>query len=115
MTTYANLYIDQGSDYETSIVIEDSAGDPLVLNDLEFHGQIRRTPQSDTAYDFEIIKSTSTIGGIIVKLDRDTSLSMYPGRYVYDIFALDQGFNTRFKVLEGIVEVIAQVSRIENV
>lgn len=114
MATYANLYIDQGSDYETSVVLEDSAGDPLVLDDLEFEGQIRRTPQSDTAYDFEIVKSTGTVGGITVKLNQNTSSSMYSGRYVYDIFAVDQGFGTRFKVLEGIVEIIAQVTRSEN-
>lgn len=115
MATYANLYIDQGSDYETSVILEDSAGDPLVLDSLDFQGQIRRTPQSDTAYDFEITKSSSIVGSITVKLDRNTSLSMYPGRYVYDIFAIDQGFDNRFKVLEGIVEIIAQVTRTENV
>jgi len=114
MATYANLYIDQGSDFQTSVVLEDSAGDPLDLTELSFQGQIRRTPQSDTAFDFEIIKSLSTAGGIIVRLSKDISIAMNPGRYVYDIFATEAGFNNRFKVLEGLVEIIPQVTRIEN-
>ena len=114
MATYANLFVDQGSDFQTSVILEDSAGDPLDLTELSFQGQIRRTPQSDTAFDFEIINSETIAGGIVLRLSNTISSDMSPGRYVYDVFAVDSGFGTRFKVLEGLVEIIPRVTRIEN-
>lgn len=111
MATYANLYIDQGSDYSTGIILEDKNSDPLDLDTLSFDGQIRRTYQSETSYDFVISIADADGGEIEVSVPESTTSIMKGGRYVYDIFAEDSVSGTRFKVLEGIVELIPQVTR----
>ena len=111
MATYANLYIDQGADYETVVTIEDSASDPLDLTNLDISGQIRRTYRSDTSYNFVITKESEELGAIRVRLDSETSGQMNYGRYVYDIYAEDVYSNERFKVLEGMVEIVPGVTR----
>jgi len=111
MATYANLYIDQGADFKSNVLIEDTNTDPLDLNDLTIYGQIRRTYLSDTAYDFTITKVDVSGGEIQIELDAATTESMNRGRYVYDIFADDVGNGTTFKILQGIAEVVPRVTR----
>lgn len=112
MATYANLFVDQGSDFQTSVELEIATSDPLNTDQLVFHGQIRRTPGSDSAFDFEIMKSQTEDGVIIIRLPRQVTETMRVGRYVYDIVATDPGFDNRFKVLQGILEVVPQVTRV---
>lgn len=113
MATYANLYVDQGTDFQTAILAEDENGDPIDLTSLEITGQVRRTYASETAYDFTITKQNESAGEIIIELDAQTSGSMHRGRYVYDIYAegTTAGSGKAFKILYGILEIIPRVTR----
>jgi hypothetical protein len=113
MSTYANLYVDQGSDYQTVILAEDENGDPINLTSLTISGQVRRTYASETAYDFTITKQDETGGEIKIELDAQTTASMGRGRYVYDIYAQGStaGSGNAFKILYGILEIIPRVTR----
>lgn len=115
MATYANIYIDQGADFRSIVVIEDQNTDPLDLTNLTIYGQIRRTYLSDTSFDFTITKPSPTDGEIEIALSADTTESMNRGRYVYDVFAEDAGNGTTFKVLYGIAEVVPRVTRSSSV
>jgi hypothetical protein len=116
MATYANLFIDQGSDFSTVISLEDPSSDPFELDNVVFSGQIRRTFQSETAFDFVISIVDANLGEILVSLPKSTTSQMKGGRYVYDIFAqnTEPGNEFKIKVLEGIVEVVPQVTRINE-
>ena len=114
MATYANLFIDQGADYSTGVALEDRNGDPLELDTLSFDGHIRRTYTSETFYSFIISIADSDNGEIEIAVPDSTTSQMRGGRYVYDIFAEDSVSGTRFKVLEGIAEVIPQVTKINE-
>lgn len=111
MATYANLYVDQGSDFSTNVFVGDSNGDPLDLSSITLSGQVKRTYQSETAFDFTITKQDTIRGEIRVALDSATSLSMHRGRYVYDVYGQDTIAGTYFKILEGILEIIPSVTR----
>lgn len=113
MATYANLYIDQGADFKSKVSIEDTNTDPLDLANLTVYGQVRKTYLSETAYDFTIIKSDVSGGEIEIQLPASVTETMARGRYVYDIFADDDGNGTTFKVLQGIAEVVPRVTRAE--
>jgi len=111
MASYANLFVDQGSDFRTNLVVEDSKSDPLDLTNLDLSGQIRRTPQSATAYDFVLEKADSVGGEILIRLPETTTSIMKSGRYVYDIYASDTVSGNDFKIIEGILEIIPRVTR----
>jgi len=111
MATYANLYVDQGSDFATSVIVDDANGDPLDLTDVNLSGQVRRSYQSETAFDFVITKADSTGGEIRIRLPDETTAAMKFGRYVYDVYGEDTQSDTTFKIIEGILEIIPRVTR----
>jgi len=113
MATYANLYIDQGADFKSTVLLEDTNTDPLDLSNLDFSGQIRRSYLSDTAYDFTITKTEADDGELQLEVPASVTSNMPRGRYVYDVFAEDAGNGTTFKVLEGIAEIVPRVTRSE--
>jgi len=111
MASYANLFVDQGSDFSTNLIVEDSNRDPLDLTDLTLSGQVRRTYQSETSFDFILSKADVFGGEILIELDNETTASMKQGRYVYDIFATDSITENTFKIIEGILEIVPRVTR----
>jgi len=111
MATYANIYVDQGADYETVVAAVRDNGDPLDLTDLDITAQVRRTYQSETAYDFTVFKQDAFNGEIKLTLDSATSATMPRGRYVYDVYAESSVSGIRFKILYGILEIIPMVTR----
>lgn len=113
MSSYSNLFVDQGSDFSTFVTITSTNGDPIDLTDLSIEGQIRRSYMSDTAFDFVITQTDVEGGQIQIKLDSHTTESMSAGRYVYDVYAENTVDNEKFKVIEGILEIIPQVTRFE--
>ena len=111
MASYANLFVDQGADFSTNFIVEGADRDPLDLTDLTLSGQIRRTHQSETAFDFILSKADAVGGEILIELDDATTASMKRGRYVYDIFASDTVSGNNFKIIEGILEIVPRVTR----
>jgi hypothetical protein len=111
MASYYNLFVDQGADFSTFITIQGSDLSPLDLTNVNLKGQIRKSYGSSTAYDFVIVKTDVTAGQIQIKITADISESLAPGRYVYDVYAEDTVADTRFKVIEGILEIVPSVTK----
>lgn len=107
----ANIIIDQGADFSTTITVRDTDGN---IKDLSGHtgfGQIRKHYLSETAYDFEIVFQTpSSSGQVTLKMSRAETEKIEPGRYVYDVELTDQN-DIRTRLVEGIVTVTPQVTR----
>lgn len=114
MASYANLAVDQGADFETTITLEDEHFDPINLSGYTVTGQIRRTYKSTTAYDFTISITNASDGIIRIELPASVTSAMKYGRYVYDIHAANPTINKVYKVLEGILEIVPSVTRQEQ-
>lgn len=112
MASYANIAVDQGASFETMITLEDSNQDPIDLDGYLVHGQVRRTYKSDISFEFSVTIANSAEGVIGIALTPETTSAMKAGRYVYDVFA--QNGTKIFKVVEGLLEVVPSVTRIEN-
>ena len=107
MATKANISIDQGTTFNTEILLTDDAGNPLDLLGYTAESQIRRWYNSSNAVSFNV---NLTNGSILLSLDANTSSNLVYGRYLYDVVLTDgQGAVTR--VVEGIVTVTPRVSR----
>jgi hypothetical protein len=103
---YNNLYIEQGSTYNNTIII-DGIGD-LPGNSSS---QIRKTYySSNTTASFETDVDTLN-NTITLYLSSDVTSNITPGRYVYDAIVNDSANNTITRVLEGIVDVSPSVTR----
>lgn len=110
MATYANISIDQGSNFTSTIEIEDAAGDSFNLSSYDVRGQIRKTFTSANAVDLDVTVSEPTKGEITMELSATDTASLKAGRYVYDVEIYDNsGYVLR--VLEGQVLVNPRVTQ----
>ena len=111
MGAAANLYIDQGSTFSTTVYVKN---DDETAFDLTAHtaaGQIRKSYSSSTAVDFSLeIADPATLGQINASLTDTQTGSLEEGRYVYDI-EVTSSTGTVTRVLEGIITVSPQVTK----
>lgn len=108
MAQKANLVIDQGSDFSTTIDVTDDDGNAVDLGTYTSAGQIRKHFTSLTAVNFTV--TTTSSGILTIALDADTSNEMEPGRYVYDV-ELTSNTGSITRILEGIVTITPSVTR----
>lgn len=111
MAIYANLTVDQGSSFESTIDITDSENNPVNLTGYTFRGQIRKTYASTTSVSFTITSSTPIGGSIKLVLSAAQTSGITAGRYLYDVEIISST-NTVTRVIEGQIEVTPRVTRV---
>lgn len=111
MAVYANLTIDQGSDFQTTITVEGSNGLPFDLTGYSARGQIRRSYTSTTAYSFTATITDPTDGEINIFLDNSVTAAMKAGRYLYDVEIVQTSSSDVTRVIEGQVEITPRITR----
>ena len=82
----SNIVIEQGFDFDTSFQLEDTrTNSSLDLTDASVSGQLRKHYGSSTAVSFGSTITSPDLGILSISLTGTQSLSLKPGRYVYDI------------------------------
>ena len=111
MATISNLFINQDTDFSTTVTVNDSSGSALNLTSYTALAMIRKTYQSTTATTFtSTFAADRTTGQITISLTYAQTALLEDGRYVYDLVVTDNsGIKTR--VVEGIATVTPGVSR----
>lgn len=111
MGAKANIIIDQGTDFSTSITVTDDNGNAQDLTGYTGSAQIRKHYNSSTATDFTVAFGAPRSAGIVeLTLGRTLTANLESGRYVYDV-ELTSAANTTSRLIEGIVTVTPQVTR----
>jgi hypothetical protein len=112
MATKANITIDQGTTFSTTIDLTDENDDPIDLAAYTATAQIRRWySSSNAAAVFVANTGTNTAAGIItLSLTANQTANLEFGRYVYDVKVADAS-NTITRIVEGIVTVTPRVTR----
>jgi hypothetical protein len=107
----ANLYIDQGSDYTTTVTINDSAGSPLDLTGYTATAQIRKTYTSSTSVSFLVVfDADRATGKITISLTNAQTSALKSGLYVYDVLISDVLLK-KTRVVEGTANVSPMVTQ----
>ena len=100
MAVYANIPIDQGTDFSSDVTVEGSDGIVFNLTGCTARGQIRKSYASTTSVPFVASINTPSNGKITISLTSATTAAMKPGRYVYDIEIVQTGTNKVTRVVE---------------
>jgi len=107
---YQELFLEQGSDFNTSINLDDVNGLPFDLTGVTAKSQVRKSYYSANATaEFAITINEPETGVILLSLNSANTANISAGRYVYDVVIKD-GNNSKTRVLEGIVNVLPQVT-----
>ena len=111
MAVVANITIDQGSAFDSTIDVEDAGGNPADLTGYSARGEIRKTYASSNAVTFSASVSDPSNGKINISLSGDQTGAMKAGRYVYDVEVVSSG-GVITRVVEGQVEITPRVTRV---
>ena len=109
MAVYANLIVDQGSDFSADINVVDDNG-AIDISSYTYRGQIRKTYASSNAVDFYTSTNNPVNGVLTISLAAAQTSGMKAGRYVYDVEIVD-GIGNVTRVIEGQLEVTPRVTR----
>ena len=108
MASKANLYIDQGTTFTTTVTVTDDDGNALDLNGYTGAAQIRKHYTSSNSLNFTVAITPAT-GEVTLSLTANATANLVAGRYVYDC-ELTTGVSVS-RIVEGIVTVTPQVTR----
>lgn len=109
MAIKANISIDQGSTFQTSINVTDDNDDPIDLTDYSAAAQMRKHFTSSTSYAFTATISP-LLGVVTLAMTANTTNTIEAGRYVYDCELTDNNGKVT-RLVEGIVTVTPGVTR----
>jgi hypothetical protein len=107
---YQNLYLEQGTTFNTTITLDDVYGDIYDLTGYTANSQIRKSYYSSNATAVFSTSVNAGTGTITLSLDTPTSANIKPGRYVYDTIITDT-LGNKTRVLEGVIDVSPCVTR----
>lgn len=110
MAVYANLSIDQGASFASTVTVEGPNGLLFDLTGYSVRGQIRKSYTSTTAVNFTAGITSPAAGEINISLSASTTATLKPGRYQFDIEIVNGALVQR--VIEGQVEVNPRVTRV---
>ena len=108
MSTYKDLYADQGSTFIETISVNDASGNTVNLNAYTIKSQFKKSYYTTTNYNFEIIIASNN--QIVMCLSSEASNALSPGRYVYDVTIIDNCDNAQ-RVQEGILQISPGVTK----
>lgn len=109
MATKANITIDQGTTFSTTISLTDDNGEPINLTGYSGRSQMRKHYTSSNSQSFSVSLS-NTSGVVSLSLTATQTANLIPGRYVYDVEVIS-GANAVSRIIEGIVTVTPEVTR----
>lgn len=110
MAQKVHLVIDQGTDFSSSISVEDENSEPIDIssNTYSFRGQIRKTYESSSSANLTLTGTNE--GKLIISFSANSSANLAAGRYVYDVVMTDPANNT-IRLVEGLVNITPRVTR----
>lgn len=107
MAIKANLVIDQGATFASSIELLDQNDEAVDVTGFTARGQLRKHYSSTNSVSFSTALANGTL---VISLTANQTANIISGRYVYDIELVDS-IGTVTRILEGIVTVTPEVTR----
>ena len=108
MSTFSNLFVDQGSNFNTTIDLSDSTN--LTLTNYTAAGKIAKSYDGSTKETFTAsVDSTSKV--VSINLTAQQTAGLKHGRYVYDIIIVSPDSPSVItRILEGQIDVTPGVT-----
>jgi len=110
MAGFAELTLEQGASFTTTVTVNGSDGSPTNLLNYTGAAQLRKSYYSTTANNFTVTVSNAAAGELTMAMTAANTANLTPGRAVYDLLITSPtGVKTR--VVEGIVTILPAVTR----
>jgi len=111
MALYAELTIDQGATFSSSMDLTNDDGTPIDVTNYSFVCQIRKSYYSSNATaNLTVTVVDAANGNVTLGMDAANTANIRAGRYLYDL-KMTRDDSSVIRVLEGIVTITPQVSQ----
>jgi hypothetical protein len=110
MAGFAEIYIEQGASFSTTITVNDSTGAYTNLTNYTAAAQLRKSYYSSTANSFTVTVSNAANGELTLVLSSANTANLTPGRMVYDLL-ITSPTSVKTRVVEGIATILPSVTR----
>ena len=108
MATYSNIFIDQGSNFNTSIDLSDSTD--LDLTNYTAAGTVAKSYDGTTKATFSAAVDSENLT-VTLSLTAAQTAGLKPGRYVYDVIIVSPDSPADItRILEGQIDVTPGVT-----
>lgn len=115
MTTRANLYVDQGTDYLISLDLFTDEGEEFNTDTYEFFSSVRKLYSTTVAFTIEcrVVTSDNDPNNFELYISPEQTEDLDPGKYQYDVLMKDDAGNIE-KIVEGIIHIVPSITRIPS-
>ena len=110
MAGFAELTLEQGANFTTTVTVNGSDGSPTNLTSYTAAAQLRKSYYSTTANSFTVTVSNAANGELTIAMTAANTANLTPGRYVYDLL-ITSPTSIKTRVVEGIVTLLPSVTR----
>jgi hypothetical protein len=110
MAGFAELTLEQGASFTTTVTVNGSDGSPTNLTSYTAAAQLRKSYYSTTANNFTVTVSNAANGELTMAMTAANTANLTPGRAVYDLL-ITSPTNVKTRVVEGIVTILPSVTR----
>jgi len=109
MASRANIYIDKGMDFRTTLDLFDEDDQELVITTYNFYSGIKKLYSDGTSIaEFTIEKANNDI--TLVLTDQQTD-ALVPGKYQYDVI-MEKTTGELSKIVEGLAIVVDTITEV---
>ena len=110
MAGFAEIQIEQGASFSTTITVNDSTGAYTNLTNYTAAAQLRKSYYSSTANSFTVTVRNAANGELTMVLSSANTANLTPGRMVYDLLITSPS-SVKTRVVEGIATILPSVTR----
>jgi len=110
MAGFAEIQIEQGASFSTTVTVNDATGAPTNLTSYTGAAQLRKSYYSTTANNFTVSISNAANGELTMVMTAANTSNLTPGRYVYDLL-ITSPTSVKTRVVEGIATILPSVTR----
>lgn len=108
MSSRANIYIDQGTNFQLTLELFDADDDELFIENFTFFSGMKKMYSTTNLASFE---HTLANNDLILELSANTTSSLDPGKYEYDVLMRKQSGEIS-KIVEGLAFVTSTIAEV---
>ena len=108
MANYAEITIEQGATYNSTLTVRDAAGNTMNLVGYSTKSTLRKSHGSSTGTDFTIVVNPG-VGLLTISMSAANTANLTAGRYVYDTIIVSPA-TVVTRLVEGTAQITPRVS-----
>jgi len=110
MAGFAEINIEQGASFSTTVTVNDANGSPTNLTSYTAAAQLRKSYYSSTSNNFTVTVSNAANGEITMAMTAANTANLTAGRMLYDLL-ITSPTSIKTRVVEGIATILPSVTR----